>query len=53
MTPIARTFLIVLLILVLLGSSVGGWNGLWGWGPSGGIVAILAVVVVLILIEKL
>ena len=54
MNSLARTILIVVLVLLLIGSlPLYGFNNGWGYGPSGGLGTILVVVIILVLIGKL
>lgn len=48
------TVLIIVLILVLVGTSPG-WphSATWGYGPSGGVGLILVIVLALILLGKI
>jgi sterol desaturase/sphingolipid hydroxylase (fatty acid hydroxylase superfamily) len=46
----ARIILIVLVILLLFGAPYYGWHAGWGFGPVGGIGAVLVVVLVLMLV---
>lgn len=44
------TILIVLLILALIGMPGGPWTHGYGWYPSGGVMGILIIVVVVLLL---
>lgn len=48
------TILIVVLVLLLLGA-IPSWDHsrAWGWGPSGGLSLIIALVLVLLLVGRL
>ncbi len=54
MNSLARTILIVFLILLLLGT-LPAWPYSSGWGyyPSGGLGAVVVIVIILLLIGKL
>jgi len=54
MNSLARTVLIVFLVLLLIGT-LPAWPYASGWGPypSGGLGFVLVVVVILILLGKL
>lgn len=48
------TILIIILILFLLGSlPTWGYSRGWGYGPSGGLGLILAIIVILVLLGRL
>jgi hypothetical protein len=47
------TILIIILILFLLGSlPTWGYSRGWGYGPSGGLGLILAIIVILVLLGR-
>ena len=54
MNSLARTVVIVVLILMLIGS-LPSWGYARGWGayPAGGLGTILVIVIILILLGKL
>lgn len=46
--------LLVLLVVLLVGAVPAyPWNREWGWGPSGGLVTVLLVVVLLMVLGVL
>ena len=50
----ARTVLLVLLILLLLGAlPTWGYSEHWTYYPSGGLGLVLIIVIILILLEKI
>lgn len=52
--PLIRAVVIIVLVLLVIGMLPTwgfGWNH-YGWGPAGGLGGILAVLIVLILLEK-
>jgi hypothetical protein len=54
MNSLARTILIVVLVLLLIGSlPVYGFNSGWGYGPAGGLGTVLVILIILVLIGKL
>jgi hypothetical protein len=54
MTSMARTILIVVVILLLIGAlPTWGYSGGWGPYPSGGLGLVLVVLVILLLLGKL
>jgi len=54
MNGLARTIIIVVLILMLIGSlPTWGYSRGWGAYPSGGLGLVLIVMVILLLIGKL
>jgi len=54
MNSLARTIVIVILILMLIGSlPTWGYSAGWGPYPAGGLGAVLIIVVILLLIGKL
>jgi hypothetical protein len=54
MNGMARTILIVVVILLLIGAlPTWGYSANWGPYPSGGLGLVLLVVVILLLIGKL
>jgi hypothetical protein len=54
MNSLARTIVIVVLVLLLIGS-LPTWGYASGWGPypAGGLGTILVIVIILILLGKL
>jgi hypothetical protein len=49
-----RTVLIVVLILICLGMlPTWPYSSGWGYGPSGGLGAVLLIVIVLLLLKRL
>jgi hypothetical protein len=50
MSSTARTVLIVVLVLVLLGGPFYGYHAGWGVWPSGGLGLVLVVVLILMLL---
>jgi hypothetical protein len=54
MNSLARTILIVVLVLLLIGSlPLYGFNNSWGPYPAGGLGTVLVIVIILVLIGKL
>jgi hypothetical protein len=53
MNSTARTILIIVLILILLGSFPLSSNLGWGYYPSGGLGLVLLIVLILVLVGKL
>jgi hypothetical protein len=54
MNSLARTILIVVIILILVGSlPTWGYSSGWGYYPSGGLGLVLIVLVILLLLGKL
>ncbi|HWE04305.1 MAG TPA: DUF3309 family protein [Tepidisphaeraceae bacterium] len=54
MNGLARTIIIVVLILMLIGSlPTWGYSNGWGWAPSGGLGTILIILIILVLLGKL
>lgn len=54
MNSLARTIIIIFLILVLVGS-LPAWpySSGWGYGPSGGLGTVLLILIILLLLGKL
>jgi hypothetical protein len=54
MNSLARTIIIVFLILLLIGS-LPSWrySSGWGYGPSGGLGTVLVILVILLLLGKI
>ncbi len=50
----ASTLLLIILILVLIGA-VPAWphSRSWGYGPSGGVGALVLIVIILLLLGKI
>jgi hypothetical protein len=48
------TILLIVLILLLLGAlPVHGYSQAWGYGPSGGLGLLVAIIIVLLLIGRI
>ncbi len=53
MNSLARTVIIVVLILLLIGSLPTWGFGNWGYYPAGGLGTVLLILVILVLLGKL
>jgi hypothetical protein len=54
MNSLARTIIIVILILMLIGSlPTWGYSANWGYFPAGGLGTVLVVLIILLLLGKL